>query len=667
MPLGIEFESAAPTMKRGPRETEDGARRLSRRALLLGTAQLGIIAALGARMASLQVYQADEFRMLAEENRINIGLISPARGLIYDINGVVLADNEQHYTITMTREGAGDVDEILARLNRLVALDPERLEKAREELGSRSPFVPVTVAERVSWQDVARVNVNAPALPGVVAELGRSRSYPQGLDMAHVVGYVGPVSDYDLSRIDDRDPLLQIPRFQIGKTMVENNLERDLRGSAGSKRVEVNAAGRVMRELDRVEGTPGSDVQLTVDARLQNYIQARLSGESAAAIVIDVTNGDVKGIGSAPSFDPNVFVRGISVSLWNELNERDIDTSLRRRPLAAKTVQGTYPPGSTFKMVVALAALEDGAIGPDETVRCVGHTDVFDTRFHCWKRSGHGNMNLNEGIKQSCDVYYYDIGQRVGIDKIAAMGRKLGLGERHDLPMSAIRNGIMPDKAWKREARGEEWRIGDTVNASIGQGYVLTSPLQLAVMAARIATGRAVKPRLVRSIDGVDEPSGAGESLGLNENNLRRVRSAMYDVSNHPRGTGYRSRIATEEFRMAGKTGTSQVRRITQAERDSGVTRNEDLPWSRRDHALFVAFAPADNPKYAVAVVIEHGGGGSTAAAPIARDVMLQALYDGTPPLSAYPLASHGQIAEQQRRLKDLIRDIQPGRTTDEA
>jgi penicillin-binding protein 2 len=667
MPLGIEFESAAPTMKRGPRETEDGARRLSRRALLLGTAQLGIIAALGARMASLQVYQADEFRMLAEENRINIGLIPPARGLIYDINGVVLADNEQHYTITMTREGAGDVDEILARLNRLVALDPERLEKAREELGSRSPFVPVTVAERVSWQDVARVNVNAPALPGVVAELGRSRSYPQGLDMAHVVGYVGPVSDYDLSRIDDRDPLLQIPRFQIGKTMVENNLERDLRGSAGSKRVEVNAAGRVMRELDRVEGTPGSDVQLTVDARLQNYIQARLSGESAAAIVIDVTNGDVKGIGSAPSFDPNVFVRGISVSLWNELNERDIDTSLRRRPLAAKTVQGTYPPGSTFKMVVALAALEDGAIGPDETVRCVGHTDVFDTRFHCWKRSGHGNMNLNEGIKQSCDVYYYDIGQRVGIDKIAAMGRKLGLGERHDLPMSAIRNGIMPDKAWKREARGEEWRIGDTVNASIGQGYVLTSPLQLAVMAARIATGRAVKPRLVRSIDGVDEPSGAGESLGLNENNLRRVRSAMYDVSNHPRGTGYRSRIATEEFRMAGKTGTSQVRRITQAERDSGVTRNEDLPWSRRDHALFVAFAPADNPKYAVAVVIEHGGGGSTAAAPIARDVMLQALYDGTPPLSAYPLASHGQIAEQQRRLKDLIRDIQPGRTTDEA
>lgn len=656
-------------MKRGPKEIEESARRLSRRAVLLGSVQLGLIGALGARMGSLQVEQADTYRMLAEENRINIGLIPPARGLIYDINGVVLADNEQHYTITMTREGAGDVDEVLARLERIMPLDPDRLEKARAELKdrNRSAFVPVTVAERISWEDVARVTVNAPALPGVVAEVGRSRLYPQGPDMAHVVGYVGPVSDYDLSRIDDQDPLLQIPRFQIGKTMVENRLERELRGSAGTKRVEVNAAGRVMRELDRIEGTAGSDVQLTVDARLQNYIQARLDGESAAAVVIDVENGDIRGIGSAPSYDPNVFVQGVSVALWDELNEREIDPKLHRRPLAAKSVQGTYPPGSTFKMVTALAALEDGQVDAEETVRCVGYQDVFDVRFHCWKRSGHGNVNLAESIKQSCDVYFYDIAQRVGIDKIAAMGRKLGLGERHDLPMSAVRSGIMPDKAWKRETLGEDWRVGDTVNASIGQGYVSTSPLQLAVMSARIATGRAVTPRLVKSIGGVEQPSGAGESLGLNENNLRRIRRAMFDVSNHNRGTAYRSRIVEDQFRMAGKTGTSQVRRITQAERDAGVTRNEDLPWNRRDHALYVAFAPADNPRFAVAVVVEHGGGGSTAAAPIARDVMLQALYDGTPPLSAYPSALRGEIAEQQRRLSAMIRDIRPGRTADEA
>lgn len=654
-------------MKRGPKETDESAHRISRRAMLLGTAQLGMIGILGARMTSMQVEQADTYRMLAEENRINVGLIPPARGMIYDINGVVLADNEQHYSITMTREGAGDVDEVLARLSRIIDIDPDALEKARTELKTRSSFVPVTVAERISWQDVSRVTVNAPALPGVVAELGRSRSYPQGPDMAHVVGYVGPVSDFDLNRIEDQDPLLQIPRFQIGKTMIENRLERTLRGSAGTKRVEVNAAGRIMRELDRVEGEPGADVQLTVDARLQNYIQARLDGESAAAIVIDVSNGDVKGMGSAPSYDPNVFVQGISVAIWNELNEREVPDALHRRPLAAKTVQGTYPPGSTFKMVTALAALEDGVIGPEDTVRCVGHLDVSGLRFHCWSRGGHGNMNLNESLKQSCDVYYYDVAQRVGIDKIAAMGRLLGLGERHELPMSAIRQGIMPDRAWKRETRGEEWRVGDTVNASIGQGYVLTSPLQLAVMTARIATGRSVTPRLVKSIEGVEQPSGAGESLGLNENNLRRIRRAMYDVSNHARGTAYRTRIAEDRFRMAGKTGTSQVRRITAEERARGVSNNADLPWNRRDHALFVGYAPADDPKYAVAVLVEHGGGGSTAAAPIARDVLLQALYEGTPPLSAYPAALHSQITEQQRRIETLLRDIKPGRTSSRA
>lgn len=646
-------------MRRGPKETEESARRISRRALLLGGAQMGLVGVLGTRMATMQVDQADTFRMLADENRINMRLIPPARGLVFDINGVVLADNEQNYRVTMVREDAGDVEEVLARLSRIIPLPDVDRERALAEIYNRSPFVPVTVIERITWEDMARVNVNAPALPGITAEVGLSRVYPQADDMAHVVGYVGPVSDYDLSRIDDQDPLLQIPRFQIGKTMVENKMERDLRGKAGTRRIEVNAVGRVMRELDRTESLPGSDIQLTIDAKLQNYVQTRLGDESAAAIVIDLENGDLKAVGSAPAFDPNLFVRGISVSDWQALNEDN------HRPLAAKSVQGTYPPGSTFKMVTALAALEDGVIDAEETVRCVGHLDVADVRFHCWKRAGHGNVNLNESLKQSCDVYYYDIAQRVGIDKMAAMARRLGLGERHDLPMSAVASGLAPDKAWKAEVRGEDWRIGDTVNAAIGQGYVLASPLQLAVMTARIATGRAVRPRLIRSIDGVEQPSGAGESLGINENHLRRIRAGMYDVSNHSRGTAYRTRIVADGMRMAGKTGTSQVRRITAEERARGVTRNEDLPWERRDHALYVSFAPYENPRYAVAVVVEHGGGGSTAAAPIARDVMLQTLYEGTPPLAAYPSADRGRIAEQQRRLE--LRDIRPGRASDRA
>lgn len=636
-------------MKRNTRDTEDSARRIGRRAFVVGAAQLGIVGALGFRMKAMQVEQADHFRLLAEENRINIRLLPPARGLIFDLKGLPIAANEQNYRVVMVREDAGDVGEVLERLTKIVPLDPENLARAMEEMSRRSPFVPVTIADRLTWEDVARVNINAPALPGISAEVGLSRIYPWGADMGHVVGYVGPVSDYDLSRIDDQDPLLQIPKFQIGKTGAENKLERQLRGTAGTKRIEVNAIGRVMRELDRKEGASGADVQLTVDARLQSYVQARLDGQSAGAVVLDLENGDLRAVASAPTFDPNQFVRGISSKNWRELNENIY------RPLAAKAVQGTYPPGSTFKMVTALAALEDGKVTPEETIRCKGWVEVYGTRFHCWKRAGHGNINLHESMKQSCDCYYYEISQRVGIDKIAEMARKMGLGIRHDLPLSAVASGLAPDKAWKKEVRGEDWRIGDTVNASIGQGYVLSSPLQLAVMAGRIATGREITPRLVRSIDGVEQPSGLGPDQGINENYLRRVRESMSDVVNSSRGTAYRSRIVEASMKMAGKTGTSQVRRITAEERARGVINNADLPWERRDHALFVSFAPVDNPKFAVAIIVEHGGGGSATAAPIARDIMLQALYDGEPPLTAYPSNVRGRIREQQRKIRERI------------
>lgn len=622
---------------------------MSRRAVVIGAAQLGIVGALAMRMQSMQVEQADQFRLLADENRINIRLLPPARGLVYDLNGQLLAGNEQNYRVVMVREDAGDVGEVLERLTKLVPLEPEKLTRAMEEMRRRSPFVPVTIADRLTWDDVARVNVNAPALPGITAEVGLSRIYPWGADLAHVVGYVGPVSDYDLSRIDDQDPLLQIPKFQIGKTGAENKLERRLRGKAGTKRIEVNAIGRVMRELDRQEGEAGADIQLTVDAQLQSYAQARLEGHSAGAVVIDLENGDLRAIASAPSFDPNMFVRGISVKNWRELNEDKF------RPLAAKAVQGTYPPGSTFKMVTALAALEDGVITPEETIRCNGWVEVYGTRFHCWKSSGHGNMNLHESLKQSCDCYYYEICQRVGIDKISAMARRLGLGIRHDLPLSAVASGLAPDKAWKKEVRDADWRVGDTVNASIGQGYVLSSPLQLAIMTAAIATGRTVAPRLVKTVDGVEQPGGVGAPLGLNENHLRRVRAAMDAVVNHRRGTAFGSRIAAPEMKMAGKTGTSQVRHITADERARGVIRNEDLPWERRDHSLYVSYAPVENPRFAVAVVVEHGGGGSKVAAPIARDIMLQTLYSGEPPLSAYPPKDRGRAREQQRKIRERV------------
>ncbi len=633
-------------MKRTPKDTEESARRISRRGLILGGAQAAMIGALALRMRYMQVEQADQFRLLAEENRINLRLLPPARGLIYDRNGVILAENEQNYRIVVVREDMGDVDEVLGRLAQLVDLPEDELERARKEIFRLSPFVPVTVADRLSWEDLAAVAVNSPALPGVNPDVGLSRAYPLQEDLAHVIGYVGPVSDYDLSKLQDPDPLLQIPKFQIGKVGVEAKMEGVLRGSAGNRRIEVNAAGRVMRELDRQEGRPGGDLQLTVDSALQNYTQVRLSEESAAAVVMDTRNGDILALGSAPSFDPNKFVRGISVADYRELTENEF------RPLANKSVQGVYPPGSTFKMVTALAALEAGVVNPGETVWCPGYKQLGNRRFHCWKRAGHGRIDLRNSLVQSCDVYYYEMAERVGIDKIAEMARKLGLGQRHDLPLSAVNVGIAPDKAWKRENRAAEWLVGDTLNAAIGQGFVLTSPLQLAVMTARIASGRALAPRLIKSIDGEEAEVPPAPALDISPKNLELIRKAMNGVINDSRGTARGSRIVAEGMKLAGKTGTSQVRNITAAERARGVSRNEDLPWNRRDHALFVSFAPADAPQLACSVVVEHGGGGSLAAAPIARDIILQALYGGTPPLEAYPTSQHGTIRTRQEQLQ---------------
>lgn len=631
-------------MRRTARDSEDSARAVTRRALLLSGAMAAMVAVLGARMRYMQVDRADEFRLLAEDNRISIRLIPPARGLIQDRNGKLIAGNEQNYRIVISREDAGDAEDVLQRLAGIIPISPEDMERALKESGRRSPL-PIIVADRVPWEDVSKVAINAPALPGVSPEVGLSRVYPRDHDFAHVVGYVGPVSDNDLAKLESPDPLLQTPKFQIGKIGVETWMEGELRGSAGHRRVEVNATGRVMRELDRQEGIAGADIRLTIDADVQNYVQARLGEESAACVVMDVQTGDLVACVSSPGFDPNLFVRGISHKDYNTLTEND------HRPLANKAVQGAYPPGSTFKMVTVLAALEAGVITPSTSVYCPGHYEVGGRRFHCWKRGGHGTVSLERSLAESCDVYYYEVALKVGIDKIAEMGRRLGLGQRHDLPMSAITEGVMPDKAWKMAKSGEEWRIGDTVNAAIGQGYVLTSPLQLAVMTARLATGKAVVPRLIHMINDKEVPIAEAPPLGLAPELLAAVQQGMSAVSNSQRGTGYSARIDDPALRMAGKSGTSQVRNISAAERARGVISNDQLPWNRRDHALFVAFAPVDAPRYAVAVVVEHGGGGSTAAGPIARDAVLRAMSDGIPPLSAYPASQRNRIETMHQNL----------------
>ncbi|PFG64395.1 penicillin-binding protein 2 [Thioclava sp. ES.031] len=635
-------------MRRSPKETEVSTRRITRRGLLLGGAQAAVVAVLAARMRKMQLEDAKQYRLLAEGNSVKIRLIPPARGLIFDRNGVMLAGNEQNYRVTITREDTDDVDATLAALRRLIPITDGDTKDILHDIRRRPPTTPVTVADRLTWDEFSRVAVNGPSLPGVSPDVGLSRLYPRREDFGHVIGYVGPVSDYDLSKMEDPDPLLLIPKFQLGKTGIEAKEESVLRGSAGQRRVEVNSAGREMRELSREPGQPGENLQLTLDYRLQNYALQRLEEESAATVVMDVTNGDVLACASAPSFDPNLFVRGISVADYQRLTQDD------HRPLADKTVQGLYPPGSTYKMVTALAALEAGLVTPEETIWCPGYVEIAGRRFHCWKGAGHGHVNMTKSMEQSCDVYYYELSQRVGIDKMSDMAKRLGVGVRPDLPMSAVKEGVAPTKEWKRERYGKDWLIGDTANAAIGQGYVLASPMHLAIMAARIASGKKVEPRLIRARDGVEQPIRVTDDLGVEKTYLDSVRKGMTAVVNSSRGTARGSRIAMKEWKMAGKTGTSQVRNITKAERARGVIRNEQLPWNRRDHALFVAFAPIDNPRYAVSVVVEHGSGGSTAAAPIARDVLLFALAGGLPPDDAYPSFARAKAKELNETL-DLV------------
>ena len=593
---------------------------VTRRGVVVLGAQLLVAGGLAWRMRQLQVVETDRYRVLAEENRINMRLIPPARAQLYDRNGEPLAINKTNYRVVMVREQAGDPEEMLERLGLLIDVPGHHRRRVLKEMLQKSAFVPVAVTEHLSWEDFAKINANAPALPGIQPEVGLSRHYPHGELTAHVVGYVGRVSERDLTRIEESgeevDPILQTPDFQIGKTGTERALEDNLRGQAGSRRIEVNALGRVIRELDRSEGIGGEDLHLTLDIELQRFCHERLGDESAAVVLMDTRTGDLLAAASNPTYNPNPFVLGISQREYDALREND------HRPLHNKWASGMYPPGSTFKMVVALAALEAGVMSPGETVYCPGFLKLGRRKFHCWRRGGHGWVGLRRSLEQSCDVYYYEVARRVGIEKIGEMARRLGLGVSLDVPVAALRTGLIPSKAWKREKKETEWLVGDTLNSGIGQGYVLATPLQLAVMTARIAAGANIQPRLIRARAGQPLPAPEPDPLGIGKKSLDQVRRGMFDVVNSTRGTARSSRIKDREFVMAGKTGTSQVRNITAAERARGVFRNEDLPWHRRDHALFVGYAPYEEPRYAVAVVVEHGGGGSKAAAPIAKDIL---------------------------------------------
>jgi penicillin-binding protein 2 len=589
---------------------DDPVRRMafSRRALLLGAGMAGTGALLAGRMAWLAVFEGETYQLRAQANRIQDRLIPPRRGWIVDRQGKPIAMNRPDYRLELRPAEVEDLDTTLVAIRAVLDIDLAEDARIRDDVRTQPSFMPVVVRQNLSWREFSACNVRLATLPGVTPVQSFSRFYPEADHFAHLVGYVGAPTPEQYR--EQKNPLLIYPGFRIGKDGIERFADKQLRGTAGSSRVEMTARGELVRELGTNADTPGDTLRLTVDRDLQDYAARRLGDNSASVIVMDVITGDVLCMVSMPAYDPNIFSRRVPARLWNALQKDD------HTPLLNKSAMGLYPPGSTFKMVTTLAALEAG-VDPADTVGCSGAYRLGNNTWHCHARRGHGGVNMHRALPLSCDTYFYVMGRKVGIDSIATMARRLGLGQEYPLPLPGQAKGIVPDKAWKQRRYGKDWREGETLNGAIGQGYIVTNPLQLAVMTARLASGREVMPRLI-----ADGPAPQFPSLGIPDAHLALVRQGMVDVVNAGYGTARAARSPIGDVLFAGKTGTAQVRRISAAERKRGVIRNEALPWKQRDHALFVAFAPADAPRYACSVIIEHGIAGGRYAAPIARDVL---------------------------------------------
>ena len=592
----------------------------TRRALLVGGVQIAALGGLAAKLYQVTVVEGSRYTTLAESNRISSRLVSPPRGRILDRFGETVAGNKLNWRALLIAEQTSDVQATLDNFSKLVPLADHERARIERDMKRHRRFIPITVRDFLSWDDMAALEVNAPDLPGIVVDVGTTREYPLGPDLAHVIGYVAPPNERDVAG----DTMLALPGMRIGRAGMERVYDRSLRGRAGAVQLEVNAVGRVIRELDRQEGIQGEDVQLTIDSALQKSVIARLGEESASAVVMDVRNGEVLAMATNPSFDPSLFNSGVTQAQWLEW------TRNRRAPLINKATSGLYAPGSTFKMTVAMAALEGKVVSPSDTVFCPGYLDFGDRRFSCWSKYGHGSMDLRGGLKNSCDVYFYEVARRCGIDRIAAMANRFGLGVPLGIELPGTRTGLMPTRGW-RMAQGKAWNIGDTIVSGIGQGYMQLTPLSLATYVSRIASGRAVEPHLTRSLNGVAQPGARAEdwpTLGVSDRALKAVREGMWAVVNEQGGSAPLGRLDLPDMpgvQMAGKTGSAQVRNVTREQREHGY-KSENQAWELRPNALFVCFAPYDNPKYALALVVEHGNAGAAAAAPIARDIMQDVL-----------------------------------------
>ncbi|MDR3508198.1 MAG: penicillin-binding protein 2 [Caulobacteraceae bacterium] len=592
-----------------------------RRAFLMGGLITAGLVTLGGRLAELQIVENGRYTTLAANNQYNFRLVPPPRGRILDRNGVELASNRPNFRLLLLKDQVADVDAALDTVAQLIPITPERRRQLRREIENSQRFVPVALAEDLSWDEFARLNVRTPELAGLQADMSEARVYPFGGAFSHVIGYVSKVSDAAIKAAGPNpDPLLLNPGFRIGKQGVEKSLDLDLRGKAGGQKVEVDARGRMIREdpLGDIKPTPGKEVVLTLDADVQNRAMEAFGADSGAAVMMDCRSGDILCMYSGPSFDANRFVKGLSGQEYGALVGYD------RKPLLNKALTATYPPGSTFKTMVAVAALEKG-IDPSRTYTCSGSWHFGNRVWHCDK--AHGTLNMHDAIKTSCDIYFYQTALALGPDAIAMTARKFGLGEIFDIGIPGQKAGLVPDTAYKRRnfPRDPAWHPGETPSFGIGQGYLNLNPLQLCVMVARLANGaKALQPRLIHSIGGVLQPAGsAAPDLPVAREHIDFVRAAMASVANDVGGTAYAaSQLGLGPVMMAGKTGTAQARNF----KAGGSRKTEGLAWEYKEHAWFIAFAPVDDPRYALSVLVEHGGFGAQAAAPKAREIMRVAL-----------------------------------------
>ncbi len=616
---------------------------LGRRMFILSAAKAVVVFGIVGRLISLQINESKKYKTLSDKNRFREWKFSPPRGLINDYFGNEIASNKQVYQLHIIPENSENLELLLFRLKTILKLSEKNISKIKKIVKSQKPWDPVIISDNLSWSDFSKINLFLHDLQGVEPVVSVARLYTEP-SSAHVIGYVSKASKKDLKTKEYLQKKIT-PGTRVGKTGLESRLDSEVIGDVGFKRYEVNAYGKRIKEISINPGKPGQNFRTTLDLDVQKISSKLLENKSGSVCVMDIYRGEIIAMVSSPNFDSNKFVHGINQKDWNELIKH------RDKPLINKSVAGLYPPGSTIKLLSAISALENNIFNTKTIIQCKGHIELYGQKYHCWKKKGHGYMDMREAMKQSCDVYFYEVARKLGIDRLAETARKFGLGKPVLKDLMEEKQGVVPNTEWKKKYVGKNWYLGETLHAGIGQGYWLTSPLQLCLMMAQIANGGyKIKPKIILDSKSnenfqdlekfIIDKKTFGEdvvplyeyiakfkykSLFRNPENIKFVQDALFGATNEPRGTSYRSRITKEEYIFAGKTGTSQVRRFTELQRELEI-KNEDLPYEQRDHALFIAFAPYKDPRYSISVLVEHGGSGSKSAAPIAKKVIQKVL-----------------------------------------